>query len=206
MDLLFEPLGEAALLVRGLPPGAAEAWAKSGACLQVPGVREGWAAFGVLALETELGGCDEAELRGLLTGEAPAAEAARRIWEMEAAFDGPDLAEACRELGLGPDALAEELGSRPLAVEAIGFCPGFPYLGPIPERLHGLRRLPSPRSRVEPGSVGIVGSQACIYTLARPGGWPLIGRIDAAFAARMATEPLIEAGDEIWLKPAGASI
>ena len=36
--------------------------------------------------------------------------------------------------------------------------------------------LPSPRLRVEPGSVGLTGKQTGIYPLARPGGWNLIGR------------------------------
>src|SRR5207248_2091760 len=59
---------------------------------------------------------------------------------------------------------------------AIGFCPGFPYLGYLPERLCGVSRLESPRLRVEPGSVGLTGRQTGIYTEARPGGWSLIGR------------------------------
>jgi allophanate hydrolase subunit 1 len=206
MKLQFEPLGEAALLVRGLPTGAAEAWARSGGCLQVPGIREAWAAFGVLALETDPYGCDEAKLRDLLGQEPPDNREAWRTWKLALKLDGPDLDAVCQELGLTPSRLAESLGAAPLEVEAIGFCPGFSYLGPLPRRLWGMKRLDSPRAKVEPGSVGIVGDQACIYTLARPGGWPLIGRIDPAFAARMALEPMIEAGDRIWLKPAGASI
>ena len=61
-------------------------------------------------------------------------------------------------------------------VYAIGFCPGFPYLGYLPAPLCGVPRLASPRLRVEPGSVGLTGRQTGIYTEARPGGWNLIGR------------------------------
>ena len=61
-------------------------------------------------------------------------------------------------------------------VYAIGFCPGFPYLGYLPEALCGVPRLPSPRLRVPPGSVGLTGRQTGIYPLPRPGGWNLIGR------------------------------
>ena len=61
-------------------------------------------------------------------------------------------------------------------VYAIGFCPGFPYLGYLPPPLCGVPRLPSPRLRVEPGSVGLTGRQTGIYTEPRPGGWNLIGR------------------------------
>jgi inhibitor of KinA len=61
-------------------------------------------------------------------------------------------------------------------VYAIGFCPGFPYLGYLPAALAGVPRLPAPRLRVEAGSVGLTGRQTGIYTEGRPGGWNLIGR------------------------------
>ena len=61
-------------------------------------------------------------------------------------------------------------------VYAIGFCPGFPYLGYLPAELSGVPRLPSPRLRVEVGSVGLTGRQTGIYTEPRPGGWNIIGR------------------------------
>jgi inhibitor of KinA len=61
-------------------------------------------------------------------------------------------------------------------VYAIGFCPGFPYLGYLPPKLCGLPRLPSPRFALEPGSVGLTGRQTGIYPLVRPGGWHIIGR------------------------------
>jgi inhibitor of KinA len=74
----------------------------------------------------------------------------------------------------------EEIIRLHLSVEytvyAIGFCPGFPYLGYLPEPLRGVPRLEQPRVRVEPGSVGITGKQTGIYPLPTPGGWNLIGR------------------------------
>jgi inhibitor of KinA len=61
-------------------------------------------------------------------------------------------------------------------VYAIGFSPGFPYLGYLPAPLCGVPRLETPRLRVEPGSVGLTGRQTGIYPESRPGGWNLIGR------------------------------
>ncbi len=61
-------------------------------------------------------------------------------------------------------------------VYAIGFCPGFPYLGYLPAALAGVPRLPAPRLRVEAGSVGLTGRQTGIYTEVRPGGWNIVGR------------------------------
>src|SRR3712207_7009993 len=40
-------------------------------------------------------------------------------------------------------------------VYAVGFCPGFPYLGYLPPPLAGVPRLETPRLRVEAGSVGL---------------------------------------------------
>jgi inhibitor of KinA len=61
-------------------------------------------------------------------------------------------------------------------VYAVGFVPGFPYLGYLPPELCGVGRLGSPRLRVEAGSVGLTGRQTGVYPLPRPGGWNLIGR------------------------------
>jgi inhibitor of KinA len=65
---------------------------------------------------------------------------------------------------------------RIYTVYAIGFCPGFPYLGYLPAELSGVPRLASPRLQVEAGSVGLTGRQTGIYTEPRPGGWNIIGR------------------------------
>ena len=89
---------------------------------------------------------------------------------------GPDLSDAANRLDLSTDAVVALHSGTVYTVHAIGFVPGFPYLGYLPEALRGVPRLATPRTRVEPGSVGITGRQTGIYPLARPGGWPLIGR------------------------------
>jgi inhibitor of KinA len=89
---------------------------------------------------------------------------------------GPDLPRVAERTRLSPeDVIRLHLGTG-YTVYAIGFVPGFPYLGYLPSELCGVPRLESPRIRVEPGSVGLTGRQTGIYPLARPGGWNLIGR------------------------------
>ena len=78
--------------------------------------------------------------------------------------------------GLPPDEVIRLHASTEYTVYAIGFCPGFPYLGYLPPPLCGVPRLEAPRLRVEAGSVGLTGRQTGIYTEPRPGGWNLIGR------------------------------
>ncbi|MBX9623260.1 MAG: allophanate hydrolase subunit 1 [Gemmataceae bacterium] len=89
---------------------------------------------------------------------------------------GPDLAAVAAHLGLSADEVVRLHTGTEYTVYAIGFVPGFPYLGYLPPELCGVPRLASPRLRVEPGSVGLTGRQTGVYPLARPGGWSLIGR------------------------------
>ncbi|MFO0968882.1 MAG: allophanate hydrolase subunit 1 [Gemmataceae bacterium] len=89
---------------------------------------------------------------------------------------GLDLERVARHTGLSvAEVIALHCGAV-YAVYAIGFCPGFPYLGYLPERLCGAPRLETPRLKVEAGSVGLTGRQTGIYTEERPGGWNIVGR------------------------------
>jgi inhibitor of KinA len=87
-----------------------------------------------------------------------------------------DLDRVARQTGLPPEEVIRLHTATEYTVYAIGFCPGFPYLGYLPPALTGVPRLPTPRLHVEAGSVGLTGRQTGIYTQPRPGGWNLIGR------------------------------
>ena len=89
---------------------------------------------------------------------------------------GPDLEAVASHCGLTPDEVVRLHSGTEYVVYAIGFCPGFPYLGYLPDRLCGVPRRPSPRLRVEAGSIGLTGRQTGVYTEERPGGWSLVGR------------------------------
>lgn len=192
-------LGDEALLVRGLGHNEAVAWARSGRLEEAGLAREVWAAFGALGVQIVPGTDPRQAIAAALKSGPPPSAHQPRTWEAELRLDGPDLDAACSELGLTSSQLAAELTQQPLPVLAVGFCPGFPYLGPVSEPLRGLARLTSPRSGVPAGSVGLAGEQACIYPLVRPGGWPLVGSIDADSAEELA-QGAVEAGDEVWLR------
>ncbi|MCO5295869.1 MAG: allophanate hydrolase subunit 1 [Fimbriimonadaceae bacterium] len=89
---------------------------------------------------------------------------------------GEDLEEVAERLRTSPAEVARLHAEGRYECLAIGFCPGFPYLGPLPAPLAGLPRRPEPRPRVDAGAVGMTGNVTGIYTLDRPGGWWLIGR------------------------------
>jgi len=105
------------------------------------------------------------------------ATAAGRSFVIPCCYEfGPDLERVAEHTKLTPEEVIVRHAAAEYTVYAIGFCPGFPYLGYLPPELSGVPRLPTPRPRVEPGSVGLTGRQTGLYPLARPGGWNLIGR------------------------------
>jgi KipI family sensor histidine kinase inhibitor len=59
-------------------------------------------------------------------------------------------------------------------VYMIGFTPGYPYLGELPEGLATPRRE-TPRTAVPQGSVAIAQRQTGIYPAQSPGGWHILG-------------------------------
>jgi inhibitor of KinA len=87
-----------------------------------------------------------------------------------------DLERVAGLTGLSADEVVRLHSETEYTVYALGFCPGFPFLGYLPAALSGVPRLETPRLRVEAGSVGLTGRQTGIYTEARPGGWNLVGR------------------------------
>lgn len=60
-------------------------------------------------------------------------------------------------------------------VYAMGFSPGFAFMGQLPPRLQTNRRS-EPRTSVPSGSVAISDRQTAIYPQASPAGWNIIGR------------------------------
>jgi inhibitor of KinA len=87
-----------------------------------------------------------------------------------------DLERVASATGQGVEDVVQLHCSVDYTVYAIGFCPGFPYLGYLPPPLCGVPRLTAPRLRVEAGCVGLTGRQTGIYTEDRPGGWNIVGR------------------------------
>lgn len=87
-----------------------------------------------------------------------------------------DLERIARHTNSSAEDIIQFHSEREYTVYAIGFCPGFPYLGYLPDKLCGVPRLETPRLRVAEGSVGLTGRQTGIYTQVRPGGWNILGR------------------------------
>jgi inhibitor of KinA len=88
---------------------------------------------------------------------------------------GPDLEEVARWAGVSPDEVVRLHADRDYRIYCIGFAPGFPLSGIVPEAIQVPRRA-SPRTRVPRGSVAIAGQQTGVYPAESPGGWHLLGK------------------------------
>lgn len=110
---------------------------------------------------------------------------------------GEDLHEVARYHHTTPKEIIRRHTASIYTVFMMGFQPGFPYLGGLPEHLHTPRKA-VPRTRVPAGSVGIGGSQTGIYPLTSPGGWQLLGRTKMALFDLTQQPPvLLQAGDRV---------
>lgn len=196
LAMVIERLNERALIVRQLGGAAPHAWAKALARTPLPGMIEAVAAKETLGLFFEQMPDPDAVAHALEGLRVEEGEPVRHIVPVCYAM-GEDLRSAADALGLTTESLIDLHTSRAYRVDAIGFSPGFPYLSALDPRLSGLPRLPSPRPRVQKGSVGITGSQTCIYPAATPGGWNLIGVTPLAIVDRDSGYFPIQAGDEV---------
>ncbi len=101
-----------------------------------------------------------------------------RLHEVPVAYGeefGPDLERVAGLNQISAEEVIRIHTSTDFRVFMLGFMPGFPYCGIVPEKLRA-PRLASPRTRVPAGSVGIAAAQTGIYPMESPGGWQLIGR------------------------------
>ncbi|AZD00759.1 5-oxoprolinase subunit B family protein [Pseudomonas chlororaphis] len=88
---------------------------------------------------------------------------------------GPELSLLSRRSGLSVNEVIRCHSEREYQVFALGFAPGFAFMGLVDEVL-AAPRLDTPRKRVAAGSVGIAERQTAAYPVVSPGGWNLIGR------------------------------
>lgn len=123
-----------------------------------------------------------------------------RTVELPCCYDaelGFDLAAAAERLGLAGEELVRLHAGASYLVYFIGFTPGLPYMGGMPERLR-LPRLETPRTKVPAGSVGIGGIQCCIYSVDSPGGYWILGRTPLRLYDPGAPDPiLLRPGDRV---------
>ena len=193
------PLGDRAFFVRFATEAEARAWSRAVRLAEIVGVVDLVAAFRSVAVFADP---DQIELEDLAERlrSLPAvelADEAGRLIELPVLYDGEDLSDVARRLNLSTNEVVSLHGSTDYHVFAVGFLPGFPYAGYLPEELSGVPRLDRPRDRVAGGSVAIAGRQTGIYPRESPGGWRLIGRTPLSIVDVDQGRFPIRAGDRI---------
>jgi inhibitor of KinA len=110
---------------------------------------------------------------------------------------GPDLEFVSEYCGLTEEDVIGLHTASVYTVYAVGFMPGFPYLGPLDRKLF-TPRLETPRLKVPEGSVGLAQLQTGIYTFESPGGWRIIGKTNwKLFHCESSPYSLLKLGDRV---------
>lgn len=139
-------------------------------------------SYTTLLLHYDLGQLDDSQARAriaeALLDLRPMSEGQGRELHIPVWYDpsvGPELEILAARSGLGVQGVIERHSQRSYQVFALGFAPGFAFMGLVDEILAS-PRLATPRQRVPAGSLGIADRQTAIYPAVSPGGWNLIGR------------------------------
>jgi inhibitor of KinA len=88
---------------------------------------------------------------------------------------GLDLNYVAEESGLSINEVIECHSQVIYQVYAIGFAPGFAYMGNVDKGI-SLPRKKTPRTKVPKGSIAIAESQTAMYPTESPGGWHILAR------------------------------
>ena len=172
----LEALGDSGWIIRDLDAPAyllADYLRRAG----IPGLIDAAASYDTVGVFGQPGAPTEAALTTALASTPDFPPPIPLVHEIPVCYEmAEDLIDVCHQLQLEPEELKRLHQSHEYECFAVRFCPGFGYLGWLPERMAGIPRKQTPRTRVEAGSVAITGRQTAVYPLVRPGGWSIIGR------------------------------
>ncbi|WLH91906.1 5-oxoprolinase subunit PxpB [Pseudomonas sp. FP453] len=179
-------------------------------------LREGFGAalvdlvpsYTTLMVHYDLTALSPAQARALidqaLTDLQPQAQGSGQCHVLPVWYDlsvGPELTLLSQRSGLSVDAVIRQHSAHEYQVFALGFAPGFAFMGLVDEIL-ATPRLSTPRKRVAAGSVGIAERQTAAYPVVSPGGWNLIGRTPAKLFDRDRDGySLMQPGDTVRFAP-----
>lgn len=211
--LAIEAVSEQALVARfGDPADAAVLEVLDGVVRRLHSPRPAWLvdcvpAWGSLLVVFDPGRTDADAVRRAIRAAADGsgdARPVRRSVTVPVWYDpevAPDLEEVARRHGLPVEGVIARHAGRTYTVFALGFKPGFPYLGFLDDSLVTPRR-DTPRVSVPAGSVAIAGRQTGIYPVRSPGGWWILGRTPLRIFDPQRPEPfLLGVGDLVRFEP-----
>lgn len=143
--------------------------------------------------------CIAKALQNLTSSE----QQAGKVVELPAYYStesGPDLIDLAKNANLTTDEVIQIHTQMEYRVYAIGFAPGFAYLGEVDPRI-AAPRLTTPRLKVPKGAVAIADRQTAVYPAVSPGGWNLIGLCPTPMFNPQAQPSMpVQVGDRIKFK------
>ncbi|WLH22341.1 5-oxoprolinase subunit PxpB [Pseudomonas sp. FP215] len=165
-------------------------------------------SYTTLMVHYDLTALTPAQARALidqaLTDLQPQAQGSGQCHVLPVWYDlsvGPELALLSQRSGLAVEEVIRRHSGHEYQVFALGFAPGFAFMGLVDEIL-ATPRLNTPRKRVAAGSVGIAERQTAAYPVVSPGGWNLIGRTPAKlFDRERDGYSLMQPGDTVRFAP-----
>lgn len=130
--------------------------------------------------------------------------AGRRLWRVPAVFGtdlAPQLAEAADLAGVTPEQAVAEIAATRLRVQTIGFAPGQPYLGSLPENWT-IPRQTDLTPRVQVGALCVAIRQMTLFSVSTPTGWRQVAQTALRlFRPDSDTPFLLRPGDEVLFQP-----
>jgi inhibitor of KinA len=100
-----------------------------------------------------------------------------RVIELPVYYDqqvAPDLVNIATAKNMSTEQVIAIHSQQTYSVCAIGFAPGFAFLGSVNDKI-SMPRHKKPRLMIPKGSVGITEKQTAVYPDSSPGGWQIIG-------------------------------
>ncbi|MDC0738906.1 carboxyltransferase domain-containing protein [Cognatishimia sp. SS12] len=126
--------------------------------------------------------------------------AGRRFWRVPTVFGtkaAPQLEEAAAAAGLSVAEAIASLSQARVRVETIGFAPGQPYLGELPEAWD-IPRQSQLTDRVPEGALVVAIRQLVLFSVSTPTGWRHVGQTAIKLFQPEAADPFVlRAGDEV---------
>ena len=174
------------------------------------GVEEAAPSLGSVFLRLDPLRADRVAITGriaeLLKDAAGQGTAPSRRWTIPVAFGGaggPDLDAVAAELGCSAQAAVDDLTAQDLRVMAIGFAPGLPYMGILPDRWD-IPRKAGLTPNVPAGGIVVAVRQVILFPADTPTGWWHVGQSGLRAFRPGAADPFaFRAGDSVRLRAVG---
>ncbi len=144
-----------------------------------------------------------AKLHGLLTAkdwyhsDLPEGRRLFRIPTVYGTDLAPQLDDAAAAAGMTPEEAMRSISEQRVRVQTIGFAPGQPYLGVLPEAWD-IPRLQDLTPKVTIGALVVAIRQLVLFSVSTPTGWRQVGQTAVRPFQPEASDPfLLRPGDEV---------